>query len=164
MTIVYDADESRAIDSLGALCNVAEPLGLKIAIEFVAVTPAWNTLASAAELVTKIGHRNLALDIDILHLARSGGTPADVAALESRLIAHAQLSDVADLTATADYGEEAAANRVTPGDGVFPLDAFLRALPKGTPLELEVPQPPDRPAIERLRHVVTATRQLLDAL
>ncbi len=77
------------------------------------------------------------------------------------LIVHAQLCNVADLSVTTDYAEEAAGNRLTPGDGVFPLAAFLRALPADIPLELEVPQPPDRPALERVRHIVDATRRLM---
>jgi sugar phosphate isomerase/epimerase len=164
VTILYDRDESRVVDTLGGLCEVAETLALKIAFEFMALTPAWNSLRAAAALVESIGRSNLVLDVDVLHLARSGGCPADVGEIEPGLIAHAQLCDVADLTVTADYAAEAAANRLAPGDGVFPLDAFLRALPRGTPLELEVPQPQDRPPLERMQHAVTATRELLNAI
>lgn len=161
VTIVYDPDESRVVDTLGALCDLAETLALKIAFEFMAFTPAWNNLPTATDLVTRIAHPNLALDLDVLHLARSGGSAADIEAIDPGLIAHAQLCDVADLTVTADYAEEAAAKRLAPGDGVFPLESFLRALPAGTPLELEVPQPPDRPPLERVRHAVDATRRLI---
>lgn len=164
VTIIYDPEELRVVDTLGAMCEMAEPLDLKITLEFVAFTPAWNTLAAATGLINRIAHPHLALDVDVLHLTRSGGTPADIAATEPGLIAHAQLCDVADLTVTADYAEEASGNRLAPGDGVFPLDAFLRALPAGTPLELEVPQPPDRPPLERVRHAVHAARQLISKL
>ncbi len=164
VTIVYDPEESRVVETLGVLCELGAGLGLKIALEFMAFTPGWNTLPAAAELVKRVGQPNLALDIDVLHLARSGGCAADVEAVDPGLIAHAQLCDVADLAVTADYAEEAAGNRLAPGDGVFPLESFLRALPAATPLELEVPQPKDRPPLERVRHAVTAARRLIAAL
>jgi sugar phosphate isomerase/epimerase len=161
---VLDPDESRLTDKLHVLCDMAEELGLNVAIEFMALTPAWNTLPDVAGLVSRMTRANLRIGLDILHLVRSGGTPADVAALDPNLVAYAQLCDGANLTVTSDYVMEASANRLVPGTGVFPLAAFLEALPPGTPLELEVPQPAEIPPLERVRQVVASTRRLLDTL
>jgi sugar phosphate isomerase/epimerase len=163
VTQIFDTEEPRVIDKLGALCAMAEALGMKVAIEFMALTPAWNTLDRAAGLVERTALPNLAIAIDILHLVRSGGSPADVAILQPRLVAYAQLCDGTDLGVTRDYAAEAIGNRLAPGEGVFPLASFISALPAGTPLEVEVPQPQNRPPLERARHAVTAVRRLIEA-
>lgn len=161
-TQLFDDDEPRLLGNLVALCDMASRLGLKVAIEFMPLTPAWKTLPAAAGLVQRLAHPNLTLGIDILHLVRSGGSPEDVARLAPELVAYAQLCDGADLTVTDDYAEEAVGNRLTPGEGAFPLRALLQALPAGTPLELEIPQPPRRPPLERIQHAVSMTRKLME--
>ena len=57
-----------------------------------------------AGLVARAAHPNLAIGIDILHLVRSGGSPADVAALDRGLIGYAQLCDGESLAVTAIGG------------------------------------------------------------
>lgn len=161
VALVYDNEAGRAVQNLGILCEEAAQRDLRIAFEFTAFTPRWNTLAGALELLDAVGHPALALGLDILHLVRSGGSAAEVAALPQGPIAHAQLCDGAHLEVTADYGDEAAGNRLVPGAGVFPLTDFLAALPVGTPLELEVPQPAAAPPAERIRRTMTAARELI---
>ncbi len=113
---IFDTEESRVIDTPGALCAIARTLELKVAIEFMAFTPGWNTLQSMAALVEKTALPNLAIG-----------------------------------------------NRLAPGDGVFPVACFINALPAGTPLEVEVPQPQTRPPLERVRYAVTAARRMIEA-
>jgi sugar phosphate isomerase/epimerase len=161
VALVYDNEGDRAIQNLGLLCEEASNRGLGIAFELTAFTPAWNTLGGAVELLEAVGHPCLGIGLDILHLVRSGGSAAEVAALPPGLVAHAQLCDGTHLDVTADYGEEAASNRLVPGAGVFPLTDFLAALPAGTPLELEVPRPATAPAAERINEAMTAARALL---
>lgn len=164
VALLFDDNETRVADHLNALCDLASGLGLKVAIEFMPFVPPWNTLAKVADLVNQIAHPNLAIGIDILHMVRSGAGPKDVAALRPGLIGYAQLCDGADLRVTTDYAEEAAGNRLLPGDGVFPVAAFLRALPAGTPLELEVPQPHQRPPRERLERAMAATLRVIEEM
>jgi sugar phosphate isomerase/epimerase len=161
VALVYDNEADRAVQNLGLLCEEASNRGLGIAFEFTGFTPAWNSLAGAMELLEAVGHPGLGIGLDILHLVRSGGSAAEVAALPPGLIAHAQLCDGAHLDVTADYGEEAASNRLVPGTGVFPLADFLAALPADTPLELEVPRPATVPAAERINEAMTAARAFL---
>lgn len=161
---IFDDDESRVGANLAALCDMASRLGVRVAVEFMPFTPAWKTLPAMAELIARLAHPNLAIGVDALHLVRSGGSPEEITQLPPGVVGYAQLCDGADLTVTADYAGEAVGNRLAPGAGVFPLAAFLQALPAGTPLELEVPQPPDRPPAQRVRDVVSATRRLLAAV
>jgi sugar phosphate isomerase/epimerase len=126
------------------------------------LAPRWKTLHEAVALVTAAGQPNLALGVDLLHLLRSGGTPAEVADLDPALVGHAQLCDGASLAVGEDYVQEASASRLAPGRGVFPVRDFVRALPPGTPLELEVPQPPDRPPRERVMEIVRSAREALE--
>ncbi len=160
--LLYDDDTARTEDRLAALCELAAAMELRISVEFMPLAPRWKTMPEAAALVAAVGQPNLALGIDLLHLVRSGGTPDQVAELPPGLVGHAQLCDGASLTVTEDYAEEASADRVTPGRGVFPLREFVRALPSGTPLELEVPQPPERPAAARIEEIVSAAQALLE--
>jgi sugar phosphate isomerase/epimerase len=160
VALVYDDDAARVIPALQALCEQAAQRDMGIAFEFTGFTPAWNSLAGAVELLSAVNHPHLKIALDVLHLVRSGSTIAEVAALSAGQVAHGQLCDGCNLEVTADYGREAASNRLLPGTGVFPLREFLAALPEGTPLDLEVPRPPTRPALERIRQALDGARQL----
>ncbi len=70
-----------------------------------------------------------------------------------------QICDSVDPGASQDYAAEAAANRLAPGEGTFPIRAFLQSLPSTATLEIEVPQPPDRPAMDRVKAIVAASRR-----
>jgi sugar phosphate isomerase/epimerase len=161
---LFDDDETRVETNLAALCEQALRLGLKVSVEFMPFTPAWKTLPEMAGLVARLAQPNLTIGIDALHLVRSGGEPTEITKLPPGLVGYAQLCDGANLAVTADYAEEAVGNRLAPGAGVFPLASFLQALPGGTPLELEVPQPPLKPPLERVRDMVGATRRLMAAV
>jgi sugar phosphate isomerase/epimerase len=160
--LLYDADESRVFDNLSRLSELTAAAGLRVGIEFMPFTPKWKNLKETAALVQQLARPNLGICIDMLHLIRSGGTPADVAAIDPAMIAYAQLCDSNDLTANENYFEEAGISRLAPGEGKFPLQEFLQALPAGTPLELEVPRKPDVPARERVRDIVVRTRRQLE--
>ncbi len=159
--LIYDADPERVTDNLNRFCEMTADLGLNANVEFTALSPHWNTIEKTAALVTELRQPNLGIGIDLLHLIRSGGDPSAVAATAPQLIAYAQLCDGTDLTARTDYAREAGSDRLAPGEGQFPLTSFLRSLPAGTLLEIEVPAPSPRPARERLPAVVAATRRQL---
>ena len=159
--ILFDGDELRTEKNLRQLCALARECGLRVSIEFMPMTPRWRTIGEAAALIRSLGEPNLGLCIDLLHLIRSGGTPAEVAATSGELIHYAQLCDGADTIVTADYGVEASSNRLAPGEGVFPIQDFLQALPAGTLLEIEVPQPAERPALDRVKLIIEAARRQL---
>lgn len=163
-TQLFDAEQARVTDRLAELCEYSEKRGLAVAVEFMPLSPGWNTLDSCLELIRNVAKANLGLSIDILHLIRSGSTPKDISAIPPELIRYAQLCDSHDLSANTKYAKEAMAGRLIPGEGEFPIKAFVNALPADVSLELEVPNENGKPAAERIKEAVLATRELLDQL
>lgn len=160
-TLVYDTDEERVLNNLRQLCDLADAYGLRVNLEFMAMTPRWNSLTTAAGLIHQVGRRNLGLAVDLLHFVRSGSTPDDLAKVPADIIYYAQLCDSLDTSANQDYAHEASAERLTPGAGKFAIREFVQALPGHAFLELEVPQSPAIPAAERVKAIVAATRETL---
>ncbi|SEJ76691.1 Sugar phosphate isomerase/epimerase [Pseudomonas linyingensis] len=172
VTHIHDPDPLRGTDCLGRLAELAGEYGLQLGLEFMALTPGCTSLAAAAGFVERVGRSNLGIGVDALHLARTGGTPAEVAALAPGMVAYAQLCDGPLLAAGVDaldparYAEEAF-NRLPPGQGVFPLAELIRALPPTAALDVEVPMPrlaaQGVSALQRARLAVAGARSLLDA-
>lgn len=159
--LVYDSDEEQVKTNLRQLCALGKEYNLRINLEFMAMTPKWNTLTSAAELIQQVGVDNLGLGVDLLHFVRSGSTLEDLACIPEEIIYYAQLCDSLDITANQDYAVEASAQRLAPGAGKFAVREFIQALPSHAFLELEVPQSAAVPAGERVKAIVAATRATL---
>lgn len=147
-----DPDWPRLARNFAAFCDAAARCGLGIAVEFMPARPL-ATLDLALRLLREAARPNVSILVDPLHLARSGGAPADLAGLDSTLFPYAQFSD----------GIPATAERRMPGAGELPLDALLDALPPGLPLSVEVPDTRrgDIPAAEWAKMALAATRKLL---
>jgi sugar phosphate isomerase/epimerase len=147
-----DPEWSRLRDNFTAFCDAAARCGVGVAIEFMPARPL-ATLAAALRLRREAARPGVSILVDPLHLARSGGAPADLNGLDPALFPYAQFSD----------GVAATAERRMPGEGELPLGALLDALPAGLPLSVEVPDA-RRGAIPRLDWAKTAlatTRNLL---
>ena len=99
-------------------------------------------IAAALRIIAAVSLPNARLLIDPLHLFRSGGAVADVAAVQSSLFAYAQFYDAPPGGPDPDdfhaIRAEALDGRVLPGDGVLPLGDLLGALPSGLPLSVEL--------------------------
>ena len=138
-TVSEDADEQRASDNLRMLADLAGDAGLGVALEFMRFRQL-ATLHQAVHLIDLTGRGNVGLVVDALHLARSGGTAADLALIPTHLIALAQLCDAPATAPSLDeLPAEARQGRLFPGMGGLPLTDFLDALPNGVPLSIEVP-------------------------
>jgi sugar phosphate isomerase/epimerase len=74
-----------------------------------------------------------------MHLFCSGGTVQELARAAPGLITYAQLCDAKQASFYEGYFQDARNNRLIPGEGVLPLAEFIRALPIGCPIGLEVP-------------------------
>ena len=138
----YDPDENAYVDKLRTYCEHGAPAGLRIAVEFMRYSGV-KTIQDASRVVAAVGTQNIGILVDALHLARSGGTPADIGKVDARSIAFAQLCDGKRLDGevTDDVLRvEARTGRLYPGDGNLPLREFLAALPPGTEIEYEVPR------------------------
>ncbi|MEN3975400.1 TIM barrel protein [Emcibacter sp. SYSU 3D8] len=167
VTHIHDHDDNRAADNLARLSALAAERNLAVGLEFMGLTPACASIARAVRFIDLAGKpANAGIAIDCLHLVRTGGTPADVAALAADYFSYAQLCDGPDLSVQDDYLPEAM-NRMVPGEGVFPIAAILDALPGATAVDVEVPsttgQQQGISALDRARRAVEAGRRLLDA-
>jgi sugar phosphate isomerase/epimerase len=135
-----DPDPDRSATSLARLAEISLTHGVVPCLEFMPWTCAPN-LAAARERIAGIA--NAALLIDAFHLARSGGSPPEIAQNEAA-IGYLQLCDIAGpIPPMDDILREARSDRMFPGEGDIDLVTLLRRLPK-VPISLEVP-------VDRLR-------------
>jgi sugar phosphate isomerase/epimerase len=155
-------------DHLQALCEAAARRGLTPAVEFMRLLGPVPTLADGIALASSDRYPGLRLMVDSLHLARAGGTPAEIAALDPALIGAAQICDGPAAWPGQDtYFHEGVNERGIPGEGELPLVDFLRAIPDGLILSPEVPKKSLRdagvPIRECARRVHDGTRRVIEA-
>ncbi len=168
LVICNEPDEPRMVACLHALCEQLSPYGMRAALEFMAFTEC-RTLQDAHRIVTATAHPAAAILVDPLHLARSGGTPAQVRELASAhpaLFPYAQLCDApaaAPSDGTRGLYREAVHRRLNPGEGELPLAELVSALAPATPLSVETPvwELRERSPAERARIAIAHTRRLL---
>ena len=164
MTHLFDAERARAVDRLGQCCDMAASEGLSVAIEFCPMTPGCKSIAEARWFVEQVARPNLGFGICPMHLVRSGGTAADVAA---QPVLYGQINDGKGLHISSAYFDEVH-DRELPGAGSFPLREILSALPPGAPIEVKLPRDsrikagePARPFLEAAYRL---SRDLVDGL
>lgn len=166
ITVITEPDPSKALDDFVDLCDAAAGQGLGVAIEFV-VYSAVKTVEDAVALARRSGRANASVLVDALHLHRSGGSVASLAAVPPELISIAQLCDAPAQAPTtlAHLQDEARRDRLDPGEGGLPLRAFVDALPPGLPLELEVPKlaAAGMSPCQRIQELAARTREFLAA-
>ncbi len=157
-------DHGAAVDRTAALCEQARPFGITIAVEFLPPF-AVGSLAAAVAFAGEVGAPNCGVLVDTLHLDRSRGTVADVAAADRSRFPYLQLADAPAVWGS-DWRDEALHGRLLPGEGDLPLVAVLQVVPD-VPVSVELrsralmtgfPDP-----VERARVVLAATRQTLAA-
>jgi sugar phosphate isomerase/epimerase len=140
LTISLLPDPSATAEALAELNAYAKPGGLRVVLEFMVFT-AVRTLGDAVSIAAQSGGAGVL--VDALHLIRSGGSVADLAAVDPHLFPYAQLCDgpavgpapVADGDA---FVVEALDGRSCPGEGGLDMNGFVAAMPAGTPMSLEI--------------------------
>jgi sugar phosphate isomerase/epimerase len=163
---IDDPDRARVVDRFAELCDLGARFGLAMDVEFMIWRPV-ASLQDAADVVSRAGKSNGAILVDTLHFVRSGGTVAELTALDPALIGSVQLCD-APLTRLPELSiiDEARSDRLPPGKGELPLIEILGALPKAVPLAVEVPMIrrfPHLTPLERARKVRVATETFLQS-
>ncbi len=134
----YD-DETRFISFMASYCEAAAKYRLKLVLEFMPYSGA-KTLEQAVRMIKAAGQPNFGLMVDPLHLARSGGTPADVKKVEPGLIYMVQLCDAPlNKPAGIELRAEALTDRLYPGEGGLPLHEFLDAVSPDVQIDVEAP-------------------------
>lgn len=137
--LVYDRDPVRRVDTFGRFCDMAATFGLKVGVEFYPPSQV-PSLAAALDLVGAINRLGeVGINADLLHLMRSGGTVAELAAAPAGSILYGQLADGA-ATAPDDLDGEASSARLLGGEGAFDLAGFVAALPEACPISVEIPR------------------------
>jgi sugar phosphate isomerase/epimerase len=164
VTMGNDPDEARLTARFARLCEEGATFGLRIGLEFAAYTHA-SSIHQAQRIVRNAGQPNGGVLVDALHLWRSGGTPADVARVDSRWLSpYSQLCDArGPRPAPADLRQEARGGRHDLGTGDVPLAAILDALPADWPIAVEVPRAEEAglPVAERARRRGEVARRFL---
>ncbi|MCY2964921.1 MAG: sugar phosphate isomerase/epimerase [Planctomycetota bacterium] len=119
-------DLERAFVSLHQAGELAQPRGVRLALEFQARGTFLNNLESAAGFVRSVGLRNVGLCLDTFHFATGPSKTEDLACLTEKNLFHTQFCDVADrpreLATDAD--------RILPGEGDFHLAPIIEHLRK----------------------------------
>lgn len=125
--------------ALAQVAAMAAEVGVGVALEFMRFTEVCDMWA-AVKLVREVNSQNLRVLVDPLHLARTGERLDAVAALSERDVAFVQLCDAPETAPTDLTGlvEEARHRRLLPGDGELDLASFLRSIPAGVPVSVEV--------------------------
>ena len=162
--VVIEQDRARAADQFACFAQMAAAHDAIATVEFLPMMwPA--TLGEAIALIDEVGAPNGRVLIDAMHLFRSGGSAADVAAADPAKIGYVQICDVPMPARTSNYGEEAKHDRLCPGDGDLPLGALIAALPPTVTIGLETPlltrARAGEDAAARLAPCVAAARALL---
>ena len=155
-----DADAGRRVDSMARLAEMARNAGTRMVIEAFSLSPV-RTPADALALAEACGD-DVGLTIDTLHVIRTGGTWADIAALPPERIAHVQVSD-GPLAAPADLAVEATRERLPPGQGEFRVEELIPLLPGHARIAVEAPfaAPAGTTALARGRIAVEAMRAVM---
>ncbi|WP_377830841.1 sugar phosphate isomerase/epimerase family protein (plasmid) [Bradyrhizobium lupini] len=158
---------SRAADNLARIADVASGHDIRIAIEFMRWRAA-ATIEDAARLAKATRCDNVGILLDALHLSRSGGSPAAVAALPRDLVLYLQLCDAPALQPAnnATCIAEARGARMMPGEGELWLKDLMATLPQNIAISVETPHAGDSALtfLEKAQRGIASTRSFLERL
>jgi sugar phosphate isomerase/epimerase len=127
------------VDRFGSLCDRASGSGITVVMEFLPIF-AVASLAQALTVVRDAARPNSGVLIDTLHLARSGGSVADLTTVDPRLFPYLQLADAPSVPiddSIPGLVKEALHGRVLLGDGQLDVAGLLDAVPD-VPLSFEL--------------------------
>jgi len=137
--LLYDRDPVRRLDTFGRFCDMANGFGLRVGVEFYPPSQV-PSLAAALELVGQVARPGkVGINVDLLHLMRSGGAIAELAAVPEGHVLYGQVAD-GPAQAPENAELEASCERLLCGQGAFDVAGFVRALPQGCPVSVEIPR------------------------
>lgn len=160
LTVSADPNAGATVEKFGLICDRAAEVGIPVSLEY-GYFSAVQTVQAALGVLSAVDRVNGHLLVDPLHLSRSCGSVADIAALPSHLFSYAQFCDAGpDAPAPEDKEaiyQEALDGRLHLGDGVIPLAELLGCWRPDLPLSVELRSKrlrDDFPAAdERARHL-----------
>lgn len=136
---IPDPNRERATERFARLCDLAQPFGLTVDLEF----PSWTEtpdLKSAATVLEAVNRPNAGLLVDTLHFDRSRSSLQDLKNIPRDWFHFVHLCDAPGEipTTTAGLIHTARADRNFPGEGDLNLRAILACMPV-VPYSLEIP-------------------------
>ena len=128
---IWTTDSAYAIEKFGEVCDLAQPFGLTVDLEYVPIAGV-KTLAGAVDVLRTVNRPNAGLMIDIHHFHRALDKPADLDGLPREWFHFAHLCDApveipADLAEMTRILREA---RSYVGEGGIDIAAILNRLPE----------------------------------
>ena len=135
-----DPDRQRVVDRFGRLCEMAKPLGLHLALEFMPWLPIPD-LSAVAEILRAVNHPNGGVLVDTLHFHRSSSSIEELKKIPREWFKFVHIADAPPemSTTTEGFVQTARRERLFPGEGVVDFDAILGAMPENLPYALEIP-------------------------
>jgi sugar phosphate isomerase/epimerase len=135
-----DPDEARSADTFAAICALAEPYGVRVALEFTVLFDI-KTLDQAIHFARRAAHPAAGVLLDTLHFSRSGGVPSDVTQSDWDRLFYIPVCDAPAERPTTREGRLAAAtsDRLFPGQGDLELRGLFDSLPRDIPVSVECP-------------------------
>lgn len=165
--LVYHRDAGPRAECFARFSALALEYGLQVAVEAYPLSRVRTlddalALAAVAAAPGKVG-----LNVDLLHLVRSGADLAALRAAPPEAILYGQYSDAPASCDPADREHEATFQRFYPGEGGLDVEGFAMSLPPAVPTSVEVPREDLRlagvSAAERARLALQSTRLALGA-
>ena len=163
--LIYDRDPARRADRFAQFCDMAAGFDLRVALEFYPASQV-RSLADALDMVVPLSRPGqVGINVDLLHLMRSGGTLAELAAAPEGAILFAQYADGPARRPQTEWEVEAASDRQLGGKGAFDLAGFARALPVACPSSVEIPRDAHVRAgisqLDRAREAIKSVREYI---
>jgi len=118
-------DVPRMRDAFATLSDEVRPTGANVIIEFMPFTDV-RSIDTALEIVAGADGSNVGLLVDTWHVFRGGIDLADVAAIPPRFLKGVELDDAGP--AEGDPFDDTRFRRRLPGEGVFDIPGFLKAV------------------------------------
>jgi len=136
-----DPDRARAVDRFARLCDLAQPLGISVSLEFPHWTETGN-LTEAARVVRAVKRPNAGVLVDMLHMCRSRSSLEELKALPREWFRFAHLCDASREVPPTMEGiiRTARDERLFPGEGECGVRDILACLPENIPYSLEIPK------------------------
>lgn len=171
IVINEDLNPEECARAVRRVCDLASAAGLdlRVCLEFMAFS-ATPDLAAAAHVVRQAEHPSAAVLVDALHLARTGGTAADLRAAADVLAPYVQVCGIPSHGPAREERDalitEATTARRLPGRGTLGELVVLRTAPRDCAVSLEAPRRRDsvRSPRTRARAGMRALRTSIEGL
>lgn len=137
--LIYDRDPIWRREKFAHFCELANSFNLRVALEFYPASQV-RSLSESLEIVLEIDQPGkVGVNVDLLHLMRSGAAITDVANAPHGSVLFGQFADGPIVRPHTEWEFEASSDRLLAGEGDFDFSRFACALPLDCPVSVEIP-------------------------